>query len=453
MGSLTAFTEMMAEEVLKATPTDNEAALREAKRGVLDYLASAFAGREDAGTIKLLQAIEAEGGHPDAPLIGQNKRANRRQAALVNGFMGHALDYDDVHSDVRGHPSSVILPVLFSLASGREISGKIFLDAYILGVEVMARLGQAVGTASYLKGWHNTSLLGGVAATFAGARLLGLTAAETRNAVGIAVSQAGGLRVQFGTEMKPLHAGLAAQQAVQSLEWTQQDFHGTKTALDSIIGFLHVYGGKEANEAVYSALAEDWGKFWRIAAPGLWFKRNPFCSAAAHGADAALELAQLHLDAASIKKIDIIFPPNGDAALIHTRPKTGEQGRFSIEYVVALALLGQPFTLGNFGSTAVSIEAEKLMGKMSRSYDAEHKPTAQAIPKGRFTIVRITLADGSIHSREVSVPKGSPQAPLTDAELESKWRESAPDQHIAEQILEAIRGLENAKASELGKWL
>ena len=90
---------------------------------------------------------------------------------------------------------------------------------------------------------------------------------------------------------------------------------------------------------------------------------------------------------------------------------------------------------------------------MSRSYDAEHIPDAQAIPKGRFTIVRITLADGSIHSREVSVPKGSPQAPLTDAELESKWRESAPNQHIAEQIMEAIRGLENAKASELGKWL
>ena len=438
---------------MKATPTDNKAALLEAKRGILDYLASAFAGREDAGIAKLLHAIEEEGGNPVTPLIGQGKMANRRQAALVNGFMGHALDYDDVHSDVRGHPSSVILPALFALASGREISGKRFLDAYIIGVEVMARLGQAVGTASYLKGWHNTSLLGGVAATFAGARLLGFTPAETQNAVGIAVSQAGGLRVQFGTEMKPLHAGLAAQQAVQSIEWTQQNFRGIETAFDSPIGYLHVYGGKEADEAVHSALAEDWGKSWRIAEPGLWFKRNPFCSAAAHGADAALELAQLHLDAATIKKIDIVFPPDGDAALIHTRPKTGEQGRFSIEYVVALALLGQPFTLGNFGSTAVSVEVEKLMKKMSRSYDADHKPDAQAIPKGRFTIVRITLADGSVHSREVCVPKGSPQAPLMDAELESKWRESAPDQHIAEQILEAIRGLENVRLEELAELL
>ena len=453
MGSLTAFTEMLATEVLLANPADNKAALREAKRGLLDYLASAFAGREDAGVRKLLHAIEAEGGHPVAALIGQNKRANRRQAALVNGFMGHALDYDDVHSDVRGHPSTVILPTLFALASGREISGKQFLDAYIIGVEVMARLGQAVGTASYLQGWHNTSLIGGVAATFAGARLLGFTAAETQNAVGIAASQAAGLRVQFGTEMKPLHAGLAAQQAVQSIELTQQGFHGIETALDSKISFLHVYGGKEADKTVPKTLTEDWGKSWRIAEPGLWFKRNPFCSAASHGADAALELAQLKLAVSTIKKIDITFPPGGDAALIHSHPKTGEQGRFSIEYVVALALLGNPFTLGNFGVKAVSFEAEKLMRKMSRSYDAEHKPDAQAIPKGRFTIVRITLVDGSVHQCEVSVPKGSPQAPLPDSELENKCRDFAPDQEKAERILQIIRNLENAKASELERFL
>ncbi|HRM20237.1 MAG TPA: MmgE/PrpD family protein, partial [Trichococcus flocculiformis] len=238
MEGLTVFTEMLAAEVLKTTPTKNKAALREAKRGILDYLASAFAGREDAGVLKLLHAIEAEGGHPVAALIGQNKRANRRQAALVNGFMGHALDYDDVHSDVRGHPSSVILPALFALAAGRGISGKQFLDAYIIGVEVMARLGQAFGTISYLQGWHNTSLLGGVAATFAGARLLGFTVAETQNAVGIAASQAAGLRVQFGTEMKPLHAGLAAQQAVQSIELTQQGFLGSAAALDTTSGYL-----------------------------------------------------------------------------------------------------------------------------------------------------------------------------------------------------------------------
>ena len=449
MEGLTVFTEMLAAEVLKTIPTKNKAALREAKRGILDYLASTLAGPEDAGVLKLLHAIEAEGGHPVAALIGQNKRANRRQAALVNGFMGHALDYDDVHSDVRGHPSSVILPALFALAAGREISGKQFLDAYIIGVEVMARLGRAFGTISYLQGWHNTSLLGGVAATFAGARLLGFTVAETQNAVGIAASQAAGLRVQFGTEMKPLHAGLAAQQAVQSIELTQQGFLGSAAALDTTSGYLAAYGEKEISEATRKALLENWGDSWRIATPGLWFKRFPFCSAALHGADAARQLAKLQLPVENIANIAIIFPPDGDAALIHKHPVTGEQGRFSIEYVVALALLGQAYTLEKFEAKAISDQAQQLMKVMSRKYDVHHLPDSQAIPKGRFTIIRIAMADGTVHTREVSVPIGSPGMPLTDAELEAKWQDAAPDKNNLEKVPATIRVLEKSSLNDL----
>jgi 2-methylcitrate dehydratase PrpD len=133
---------------------------------------------------------------------------------------------------------------------------------------------------------------------------------------------------------------------------------------------------------------------------------------------------------------------------------TGEQGRFSIEYVVALALLGQAYTLEKFEAKAISDQAQQLMKVMSRKYDVHHLPDSQAIPKGRFTIIRIAMADGTVHTRRGQrANRISRNAPLTDAELESKWRESAPNQHIAEQIMEAIRGLENAKVSELGKWL
>ena len=449
MGRLKSVTVLLTDKILSSAPTDNAAALREAKRGILDYLASAYAGREDAGIAKLLRVIENEGGNPITPLIGQDKMANRRQAALVNGFMGHALDYDDVHSDVRGHPSSVILPALFALSSGQKVSGKRFLDAYIIGIEVMARLGQAIGTTSYLQGWHNTSLLGGVAATFAGAYLLALSAADMLNAVGIASSQAAGLRMQFGTEMKPLHAGLAAQQAVQSIELTQQGFLGSAAALDTRSGYLAAYGGQEINEATRKALLENWGDSWTIATPGLWFKRFPFCSAALHGADAAGQLAQLQLPVKNIADIAIIFPPNGDAALIHRHPKTGEQGRFSIEYVVALALLGQPYTLEKFDANAISAEVQKLMKVISREYDAQHIPAAQAMPKGRFTIIRIAMADGTFHTREVSVPKGSPGLPLTDAELEAKWQDAAPDKNTLEKVPNAINVLEKSSINDL----
>ena len=449
MGRLKSVTVLLTDKILSSAPTDNAAALREAKRGILDYLASAYAGREDAGIAKLLRVIENEGGNPITPLIGQGKMANRRQAALVNGFMGHALDYDDVHSDVRGHPSSVILPALFALSSGQKVSGKRFLDAYIIGIEVMARLGQAIGTTSYLQGWHNTSLLGGVAATFAGAYLLALSAADMLNAVGIASSQAAGLRMQFGTEMKPLHAGLAAQQAVQSIELTQQGFLGSAAALDTTSGYLAAYGGKEISEATRKALLENWGDSWRIATPGLWFKRFPFCSAALHGADAARQLAKLQLPVENIANIAIIFPPDGDAALIHKHPVTGEQDRFSIEYVVALALLGQAYTLEKFEAKAISDQAQQLMKVMSRKYDVHHLPDSQAIPKGRFTIIRIAMADGTVHTREVSVPIGSPGMPLTDAELEAKWQDAAPDKNNLEKVPATIRVLEKSSLNDL----
>ena len=414
----------------------------------MDYLASAFAGRTDAGVAKLLATIEQESGTWTVPLIGQQRKANPRQAALLNGFMGHALDYDDVHSDVRGHPSTVILPALLALAADRGIAGERFLEAYIIGVEVMARLGRTIGTDSYLKGWHNTSLLGGIAATAAGGFLLQLTAEEMANAIGLAATQAGGLRVQFGTETKPLHAGLAAQVAVSAIELTELDFNGTTSALDGENGFLGIYGGQGGSPQT-SGLLDDWGKSWRIADPGLWFKLYPFCSAAYHGADAARDLAARHYRVEEMRSINIIYPPGGDAALIHHHPETGEEGRFSIEYVVALALLGQAYGLGQFTHAPIPPEMLKLMERMERSYDPAHQPVPTAIPKGRFTIVAITMQDGTVHSQEVVAPKGSPGNPLSDGELELKFQDALGKKELAEELLALIHSLETTTVDKL----
>ena len=448
MGNEVSITQQLCEKILSARPAENEAAMREAKRGVLDYLASAFAGRTDAGVAKLLAVIEQEGGKQTVPLIGQQRKANRRQSALLNGFMGHALDYDDVHSDVRGHPSTVILSALLALAADRGIAGERFLGAYIIGVEVMARLGRTIGTDSYLKGWHNTSLLGGIAATAAGGFLLNLPLEEMANAIGLAATQAGGLRVQFGTETKPLHAGLATQVAVSAIELTEQDFKGTASALDVENGFLGIYGSHEGRPQT-SGLLDDWGKSWRIADPGLWFKLYPFCSAAYHGADAARELAARHYLIEEMCSIAIVFPPGGDAALIHRNPKTGEEGRFSIEYVVALALLGQAYGLEQFTHAPISPETIKLMKRMERSYNPSHPPSPIAIPKGRFTIVAITMQDGTVHSQEIATPKGSPGNPLSDVELEMKFRDAVGKTELAEELLALIHSLETTTVDKL----
>jgi 2-methylcitrate dehydratase PrpD len=227
--------------------------------------------------------------------------------------------YDDVHSDVRGHPSTVILPALFSVAATIKPSGEHFLAVYIVGVETMARLGKSIGPNHYVKGWHNTSTLGTIAAAVAAGYLMDFSEEQMEKVIGFAATQASGLRAQFGTEAKPLHAGLAAHASLLSVKLAEENFGGTQQALDGKIGFFGLYGDLPLAEKL---LLENWGESWRIVDPGLWFKVYPFCSAAHHAADAAIRLVDnpsFFLE--DIKQVDIIFPPGGDAALIERNPR------------------------------------------------------------------------------------------------------------------------------------
>lgn len=440
-------TSRLAEKICSARPIDDEAALRMAKHGVIDYLASCFAGIHDDGVKKLLTVINQEGGAFSTPLIGQNQKASMSQAALFNGFLGHVLDFDDVHSDVRGHPSTVILPTLFSLAANESISGDKFLAAYCVGVEVMARLGEAIGKNHYVQGWHNTSTLGGIAAASAGSFLKGFTPEQTAKAIGFAATQASGMRNQFGTEMKPLHAGIAAKAAVFAIQLTEAGFNGTTYSFDGELSFFNLYGDKKRN--VEEILLDNWGDSWRIHTPGLWFKLYPFCSAAYHGGEAAIAVAKNIENPAVIESVRIIFPPGGDAALIHRKPVTGEEGRFSIEYIVALALSGYSFTTDRFTKDPIQPNIRHFMEKIERIHDASIQPAKNAIPKGRFTIVEVKMDNGDVFQARVDVPKGSPIRPLEEAELVQKLFQASNDESLAKKLIEVINKIEILSVDKL----
>lgn len=173
---------------------------------------------------------------------------------MLNGFIAHALDFDDVHSDVRGHPSAVIVPAL--IASAARGHDERLLGAYVVGVEVMARLGESIGSRHYEKGWHNTGTLGAIAAACAVGYAEELTQEELEKAIGFAATQSAGMRVQFGTEMKPLHAGLAAQAGLLAVKLAQSEFGGSRTALDGETGFFSLYGDVEKAQ---HTLLNDWG--------------------------------------------------------------------------------------------------------------------------------------------------------------------------------------------------
>lgn len=439
-GAKDSLTFRFAEKIVNSDPSCSAEAVNAAKQGLIDFLAAAFAGREEAGVKKLLSIVKEEGGKRTVPLIGRKTKANEMQAALINGFTGHVLDFDDVHSDVRGHPSTVILPALISAAANRNYSGIKFLNAYITGVEVMARLGQAVGSRHYLKGWHTTGTLGVIGAAAAIAYMKGFSTEQTAKTIGVAATQTIGLRAQFGTEMKPMHAGMAAQAAVMAAKLVECGIGCTDSILDGKLGFFEAYG--EGGSFAEPFLLNDWGTSWRIVKPGLWFKIYPFCSAAHHAADAAAELRERHkIEIRDIKEVTVWFPPDGDAALVSNDPKTGEQGRFSVEYVVALILCGYRPAFDMFRDKDIKPDIRKAMSKIRRCYDLNIKPSENAVPAGRFTIVEVVKNDGQSVRVRVDCPKGAPGNGLSLQDLQQKLMNSLKDKELSEQLFNRIINL------------
>ena len=389
-------TRRLAFAIAGAKPLDDAAALAAARDGVLDFLSASFAGADDAGYRKLLAVIGA-GSRGEAAAIGHPGSVNALDAALLNGYAGHALDYDDVHSSVRGHPSTVVLPVLFALAQTQRSSASELLAAYVVGVETMARLGLALGSRHYEQGFHNTATLGTLGAAGAASFLLKLDAAAIENALGLAATQSSGLRLQFGSEAKPLHAGQAARAGLLAAQLAAGGLQGSPAALDGPTGFFAVFG---AGAAQPERVLEGWGAPWQIVTPGLYFKPWPCCTATHYAVHAALTLRQAHrLTPHDIDQVTVTFPPGGDTPLASRAPATGLEGRFSVEYALAAALTDGAAGVATFADVPVRADLAALATRVSRDHD-ETAPRASTDPATRFSTVAIRLKNGTVLSHK-----------------------------------------------------
>lgn len=358
-----------------------------ARRGVWDFIAACWpvlAGRvTDSGLPHLRQLYPAD---------------NPSAKALLLGYAGHALDYDDFHANFHGHPSTVILPALFAWCEWRgDFPLPTFLDAYISGVEMAGRLGLAVTSQHYLSGHHNTATLGTLAATAALARLSGATVQQTKVALGIAATQASGLRAQFGSQVKALHAGWAAERAVQAVRLALAGFEGQQQGV--IDAFLQIASGGQAKT---SALTEHWGAPWRITTPGLEFKPFAVCSGTHSAAEAARTLRQQGLAQgdnlqpwlASLRRIEIAFPPGGDIAASIRQPTNGIEARFSLEYVTAAMLIYGELRLSDFAEGPVDPQIMALAARVARCPDLSAPPDA-VDPTQRFHQVTLVHDNGA----------------------------------------------------------
>jgi len=209
-----------------------------AKQSVLDCLGVAIAGAAEPPVPILVEDADAEGRGSSCSLIGRYGRASIYQAALINGTAAHALDYDDVNVAMLGHPSAAILPGLLALAEAREANGAALLTAFVSGCEAACEIGKAVAAGHYGHGFHSTATLGTFGAAGACSHLLGLDREQTANALGIAGTQAAGLKAMFGTMCKPFHAGKASQNGVRSALLAMRGLSSCPDVLETAQGFF-----------------------------------------------------------------------------------------------------------------------------------------------------------------------------------------------------------------------
>lgn len=394
--------------VSSGRPEDlSELVAERSKLAILDTLGVTLAGVRTGTAVAVRQFVAASGGPPRSSIIGTNEKTDPASAAFVNGTTGHALDYDDVSWSMIGHPTVAVLPAVLALAEDRHLSGRQVLTAYAIGFEVAAKLGEALNPSHYERGFHATGTLGTLAAAAAAANLLGFDKEQTANALGIASSLASGVRQNFGTDTKPLHAGQAARNGVVAAELTELGFTASHEILSAQWGFANVFADVKESEQGLDSLAAL-GNPWEIAGSGLLIKAFPSCVSTHTGIDSALELRGQHkIDCAAIQAIDVGVVEISTKILIHNRPTTGLEGKFSMPYCVSRALLDGAVKIRDFSDDRVNeASVQQLLRKVEMRVD-ERVNSEWKVGRPRGAIVTVRMNDGAELVARTDVPSGT----------------------------------------------
>ena len=307
-----------------------------ARHCVLDTLGCALAGAGEALTTILLAEMEDQGGAAQATVIGHRARLPAASAALVNGAAGHALDFDDVNMAMPGHPSVAILPALLALAETRAASGADLLAAFAAGYTLQCRVGRLVAPGHYDGlGFHATATTGSFGAAAACAHLLGLDAETTATAIGIAGTQAAGLKSLFGTMCKPLHAGKAAYHGLLAARLAARGFTARPDILECAQGFARTHSPDFHPDAALDDPGPD--GFLRANL----FKYHAACYLTHAPIEAARALRQRHgVRPEQVERIVLRIDNAADRICNIPEPRTGLEAKFSLRQTIAMALSG-----------------------------------------------------------------------------------------------------------------
>lgn len=382
-------------------------------------------------------------------LIGFETKSSPPDSALINATSGHADDYDDTQLStspdrIYGLLTHPTVPALAaSLAVGEKLacSGSEFLEAFIAGFEVECKLAEAINPQHYRRGFHTTGTIGAFGACAASARLLKLREPELRCALGITASMSSGIRANFGTMTKPLHAGRAASNGVMASMLGKRGFTADMNALDGQWGFMKVLGEGCDPEKIVGKM----GNPYALVDPGATLKMYPCGSLGQPSMDTLLEIVkELDLKPSDIKRIGLRAGPNILEPLRYKQPIDELQAKFSLQFALASIAVRRRAGLREYTDVFVnSSEIREMMSRVETIHDPEM--AAMGVEKMR-SIVEVELSDGRIIRRLADTARGTPEKPLKEADIYDKFQECASfvlSPEKTRELYETIRNVED----------
>lgn len=385
------------------------------RRAFLDTVGVTLVGAlDDAGDT----AFSTTDINPDdastATLLGLKDDTSPAERALRTGTASHALDYDDLSWAMDGHPSVTLVPPLLALAADANASGTDLVTAYAAGFEVECALAVPISPDHYEAGWHATATFGALGATAAAASLLDLTTDRTRHALNIAASTPAGLKRNFGSMTKPLHAGLCARSGVTAARLAADGFTADPTAISGDRGFWDLYGPTDRDTFDFDSTD------WTLVDEGIHVKYYPCCYFTHTSIAATRALVDEHgIDPDDIESIHVRAPQGAADALHHADPVTGLEAKFSMEYTVASAAVRDRVGLNAFKSAAIDDPAvQRVRERVDFAVDDD------LYYDSHEAYVTIETADAT-YERHQENPPGTHDNPLTDDELRAKFDECA----------------------------
>ena len=412
---------------------------------ILDGLGVALAGSTDECARIVQRQIRQMGGSAECSVLGTSVLAPAAKAALANGVAGHAMDYDDTQLStskeaVYGlltHPTTPVLAAVLTLGQKEKITGAEFLLAYVLGVEVECRIADAINPRHYQSGFHSTATMGGLGAAVAAGKILRLKEPQLLATLGIAASMASGLRENFGTMTKPLHAGRAAENGVTAALLARDGFTAAPNILEAARGFFNAMAGGYEDSKIRGCL----GSPYFMKQPGISIKPYPSGSLSHPAQDLILDLVKEHdIKAENVERIEVGTNSNVPNALIYPMPKTALEGKFSIPFCMAIAVIERKAGIAQFQDRKVrGKKVVELMKRVTLYVDEELERLGYDQVRSR---VRVKLKDGRVLEGRYDVARGHPAKPMSWAELTEKFRDCAGLVLSQKNIDETIRLVE-----------